>query len=287
MKHPIKPTIFLLCLFFVAQIIGLLITNAYLTDTGWMPLPNVLGFGVERPDLSPSQTVWTVLIAILAGTFIFLAILKWKFFGLIKVWFFLALMFCLHIAFGAFIPSIPAFFLAIFLTSLKLFKNNFFVHNFTELFIYGGLASIFIPLLTVLTGFILLILISIYDMYAVWQSKHMIHLAEAQAKQGIFAGLALPYKLSKLHKKSRTTKQKLQTKIPVAILGGGDIGFPLMFTGALFVKYGWSSLIIIPFSTLALALLFFGAKKNKFYPAMPFISFGCFVGFLFQWFFLL
>ena len=38
------------------------------------------------------------------------------------------------------------------------------------------------------------------------------------------------------------------------------------------------SLFIITGSTLALAYLFYTAEKDKFYPAMPFISVGCFIG---------
>jgi len=33
-------------------------------------------------------------------------------------------------------------------------------------------------------------------------------------------------------------------------------------------------------TTLALFSLFMYAKKNKFYPAMPFLTAGCFIGFL-------
>ena len=40
------------------------------------------------------------------------------------------------------------------------------------------------------------------------------------------------------------------------------------------------SSIIILTTTIALALLFFFAEKGKFYPAMPIISAGCFVGYI-------
>ncbi len=290
MKHPITPTLFLIILFFCAQIIGLFVTNSYLTKIdgklSWAPLPSVLGVGVERPELSPKQTVWTVIIAIIIGTMIFLGILKFKFFNLMKAWFFLALLLCLHIAFGAFIPSIIAFILALLFAYLKLFKNNFYVHNFTELFLYSGLGMIFVPLLTINTVFVLLLLISLYDMYAVWKSKHMIALAKAQAENGLFAGLVLPYKFPKI---LQATRHKLRTsnrQPSVAILGGGDIGFPIIFSGVVFSVYGFNALIVSVFAAISLALLFFLAKKNVFYPAMPFISAGCFAGYSILWLFL-
>lgn len=288
MKHPPIPTIFLIILFFLAQIIGLAITNSYLKpDLSWKPLPSVLGVGLERPKMSPGQTVSVVALAILFGTLIFLLILRLKFFKFVKLWFFIVLLFCLHIAFGAFMNNNLAFFLAVIFTYLKTFRNNFFIHNFTELFVYGGLTTIFIPLLTIKTAFILLILISCYDMYAVWKTKHMIALAKSQAEQGVFAGLALPYKFPKPVYHPPQVKLSKIKPVRVAILGGGDIGFPLMFTGTLFVKYGWSVLIVTLFTSLSLAFLFLSAKKNKFYPAMPFITLGCFLGYFFHQFFLL
>jgi hypothetical protein len=38
------------------------------------------------------------------------------------------------------------------------------------------------------------------------------------------------------------------------------------------------ALLIVLGATLALAGLFYASKKGKFYPAMPFITAGCFVG---------
>ncbi|MBI5066033.1 hypothetical protein HZA97_07385 [Candidatus Woesearchaeota archaeon] len=302
MKHPITPTLFLLLIFVLAQVIGLVIANNYLERTTegvkWGSLPSVLGAEIERPQLNPQQTVWMVVGSIIAGTLIFLGILRFNFFRLIKIWFFLALFFCLHIAFGAFVPSVVALVLALIFTYLKLFRNNFYIHNFTELFIYGGLSAIFIPLLTIKSAFVLLVLISLYDAYAVWKSKHMITLAKAQASHGLFAGLIVPYKFPRfsvkdLFHKPQTSNERLQTskdksQTPTAILGGGDISFPLLFSGAVLVKYGFfSALVIIPFSAVALAGLFYYGEKKKFYPAMPFISAGCFVGFLVLWLFLL
>ncbi|MBS3145707.1 hypothetical protein J4414_02800 [Candidatus Woesearchaeota archaeon] len=109
-----------------------------------------------------------------------------------------------------------------------------------------------------------MILISIYDMYAVWKSKHMIKLAKFQSKLKTFAGLFIPYEKNK-----------------AAILGGGDIAFPLLFAGVVLLEKGlYPSILIIVYSALALFLLFLFGKKKKFYPAMPFISLGCFLGYL-------
>ncbi|MBU1974292.1 MAG: hypothetical protein KKH52_02755, partial [Nanoarchaeota archaeon] len=77
-------------------------------------------------------------------------------------------------------------------------------------------------------------------------------------------------------------KKKLKGKkemVRTAILGGGDIGFTLIFAGVVLKELGvWQSLVIPWFACLGLALLLWFSQEKKFYPAMPFISAGCFVG---------
>ena len=64
-----------------------------------------------------------------------------------------------------------------------------------------------------------------------------------------------------------------------AILGGGDIGFPLIFAGVVMKELGiWQSMIIPFFALMGLAFLLWRSDEKKFYPAMPFIGAGCFIG---------
>ena len=169
----------------------------------------------------------------------------------------------MSVAFSAFTIPIVAFIIAFTLTILKVFYSQQpYYHNFSELFLYGGLAVIFIPVFSILSISLLLILIAIYDAIAVWKTKHMVVLARQQAKTHLFAGLSFSYGDHK-----------------TAILGGGDIGFPLLYTGVLFVTYGWLALIVTLTTTLSLYGLLRYGKKNTFYPAMPFIAAGCFLGY--------
>ena len=65
-----------------------------------------------------------------------------------------------------------------------------------------------------------------------------------------------------------------------AILGGGDVAFPLLFSGVLLKTTGGfvAPVITTLTTTVALALLFYYGEKGKFYPAMPFITLGCLIG---------
>ena len=272
MKHSLKIILILVMLFLVTQYFGLFIIDSYstetiqningenITNTTWLALP----FNIERPTVQQETSSIALLISIFLITFLILLIIKYNLEIVWKTWFFTSVLFCLLIAFGSFLTAQLSFILASVLSYAKIFKRNIITQNISELFIYGGLASIFVPVMNILSVSIFLILISIYDYIAVFKTKHMIKMAKSQAKLKIFPGILIPYKKNK-----------------AAILGGGDLGLPLIFTGVALKTLGNTAYIIPIFSTLALYCLMAIGKKNKFYPAMPFLSIGCFAGYLF------
>jgi len=82
-------------------------------------------------------------------------------------------------------------------------------------------------------------------------------------------------------KKEKLKKEFAKIKVHLAILGGGDVAFSLIFAGVALRAFGlMNALIVVAFSTIALALLFIFSKKGRFYPAMPFITAGCWAGIL-------
>jgi presenilin-like A22 family membrane protease len=313
MKHTIKITIILLSIFFLSQYIGLAVVNQYIDHdqtkiTGETTFSNLpLG---ERPVMDQNTSYILVIAAVLIGTALLFGIIKLGAMRLWKAWFALALFITLTTSFAAFTTTFIAISLAIIFTSWRIFKNNPIIHNATEPLIYAGIAAIFVPIFNLFSISILLILIAIYDAYAVWKSKHMIVLAKAQKKAGIFAGLQIPHqwslkksttdnKVISTSKQTTTSKQATTSKSKVpkfkeakdikkkgkvikahsAILGGGDIAFPLLFAGVLLKDYSMTAALILPiFATAALSILFYYSEKRKFYPAMPFIGAGCFVG---------
>ncbi|TKJ17291.1 hypothetical protein CEE44_02025 [Candidatus Woesearchaeota archaeon B3_Woes] len=305
MKHSLRVTLLLILFFLLSQIIGLGIISKYITieevekidlitnetyvvnETIALDLPH----NIERPQFNTSSEFITYLvIAILLATILFLFLIKIKTFFLWKLWFFFAVFLCLTIAFNSFIPKVIATFLGFLLALWKVIKPNILVHNLTELFIYGGLAAILVPIDIVneYTILILLLLISIYDAYSVWKSKHMIKMARFQAKSKVFAGLLVPYKKETTKKVSQKGKVKFKG-IKTAILGGGDVAFPLLFAGAVMKSQiltnsfaiAFSKTLIIPlFTSIALLLLFIKGREDRFYPALPFLTAGCIIGYI-------
>ncbi len=307
-KHSKHITLILLALFIVAQYLGIAILYSYVdpvqtTATGQMTFRDAPF--VERPELEEDTSYIPIMISIIVGTVIVLILMRFRLHAVWKGWFLLSIVISLTVAFGAFVPAIVALVLAVGLGVWKIFRPNFWVHNGTEIFMYGGLASIFVPVLNLFSVSILMVLIGVYDAYAVWKSKHMITLAKETTKARVFAGLFVPYgkdgfkkvdekkvekveSSSKVHKdlkphtstSAHSTSAHIQPPQPrTAILGGGDIAFPLLFAGVVFKEIGlWQSLIIPLFALAGLGLLLWYGKQDRFYPAMPFIGAGCFVG---------
>lgn len=302
MKHTIVITIILILLFFVSQVIGLTIVKQYIdiekTAEEGVTVFKELPFGQERPPVDAKVSWVFIIVAVLIGTAIAFGLIKFKLWKVWKIWFFLAIWMCVTIAFAAYVNQWIALGVAVVLAGWKIFKPNSIIHNLTEMFIYAGIAAILVPIMNLFAAILMLILISVYDYWAVFKSKHMIKLAQAQSKARVFAGLQIPYgglkrqietpitkeqakKIKAEAKKEKKKVKLVKVKRRMAILGGGDMAFALLFAGTAMKYVGFSrSIIIAAFATATLGFILFHGRKDKFYPAMPFISVGCVVGYL-------
>ncbi len=293
MKHSLKITFILVALFFVAQFVGLFTINKYISvdtkDTGEVEVyypDTAIGEQPQIPEGERNLNFIPIIMAVLVGTVFLFILIRFNLSRVWKFWFFMAITLSLSVAFGVYFDKWwIALMLGAVFSLFRVFKPNVFVHNFTEVFIYPGITILILPWLNLFSAFVLLILISLYDMYAVWRSKHMVKLAKFQLKSKMFAGISMSYKETGSSKSSKKGK-----KMSNAILGGGDIAFPLLFSAAvmqnLIIYQGISKLsalmlsyIVSTGAGIGLVILFFYSKKNKFYPAMPFITLGCLIGY--------
>lgn len=236
-------------------------------------------------DIKPKSSLVSIIIALAIAIVLMILLMRFNAEKFLRLWFFLVVIIALGITLTAALPkftaaSFIAILVALPLAYFKVFKRNIIIHNLTEVMIYPGIAAIFVPLVTITTAIILLILISLYDMYAVWHTGFMQRMARYQIKTlKIFSGFFIPY----MNSKDRTgiKKQagsKKSVKVSVAILGGGDVVFPIILAGVVMQQLSfWYGFIVSVGATLALAVLFYMSEKGKFYPAMPFISIGCFL----------
>ena len=109
----------------------------------------------------------------------------------------------------------------------------------------------------------------------------MVKMAQFQSNAKMFAGLHFDYGKPISTKKVKRSKNSKMS----AVLGGGDMGFPLLFSGVLLKTFSIPQVAIVVFFTAAgLFALLTLSEKGKFYPAMPFITGGAFVGYLIAFF---
>ncbi len=300
LKHNTKITAILISMFIITQLIGLFVTSVY---TNGLKLP----YGMEPPrEIKEQPRGFEIILAFLIALTLFFVLVKINAETFIRLWFFLVTILALALSLNAiffklnlFYYSVLALMLAIALSYIKIFKKHLLTHNITELLIYPGIAAVFIPLINVFWIIILLLLISIYDIWAVWHSKIMQKMAKFQINNlKFFTGFFVPYADKKQWDKIKEIKQKYVNKpalierhfkksrirINLAILGGGDIIFPIITSGVFYKYFGLvESLIIMFCAIISLLLLFVMAKKGKFYPAMPFITIGLYLGIIISW----
>ena len=285
-------------MFVVTQLIGLAVIHSYTEEE--------LPYGMEPPeDIEPQFSLISIVIAFAMAIFLVLLLTKLRAAIFLRLWFFIVVIIALGITFNSLfvyfnIPytAIIAVLVALPLAFFKIFKRHLIVHNLTELMIYPGIAAVFVPILNVWTIIVLLVAISIYDIYAVWHSGFMQKMAKFQINElKFFAGFFVPYMKKKDRIQLKQIKQKYKKqasmekalkkkklKVNLAILGGGDVIFPIIAAGIFLQTFGLVSALFVTLgATTALLILFTSARKGKFYPAMPFISAGIFAGMLVSW----
>lgn len=324
MKHNLKITIILISMFLITQIIGLFVIYIYQSPDYKIP------FGMDPPEeltQDPPDFPITILTAFVFAIFLFFLLTKINAEKFIRLWFFVVTTLAIGLALKAFaffifkkdfllgslisfqselsLISIVIILISLPLAYLKIFKRDIRVHNITELLIYPGIAAVFVPILGVLGIIILLLAISLYDLWAVWRSEFMQKMAKYQINNlKFFTGFFIPYANKKQKSQIKQIKdkslkldenkrekyleqqfKKSKIKISLAILGGGDVIFPIITAGVFLRVYEsvYPALIITLFATLGLLGLFIMARKGKFYPAMPFLTISMYLGMMVSW----
>jgi presenilin-like A22 family membrane protease len=126
---------------------------------------------------------------------------------------------------------------------------------------------------------LLLIVFSIYDIIAVYKTKHMIKMAKEFIEAKAIPGLILPQKFSEVSVPLKEVKMGGR----FLVLGSGDIIFPLLLVSSLVPEGIKKSFIVAFFATLGLLVsisIFLSQKTRKPIPALPPIALFSIIGFL-------
>lgn len=261
----IKPIATIALIYVLIQSIGLIIsytgpggTSGIVENVREGSMPAV----VQKPEeaISSAQIFFYVLVS----TAILLVLIKIRLQKIIPVMVYLGLLAGILITLTGLFGDIGVILtLLVFLIAIWK-RKNLFVTNTTLIFAIPGIGSWLGASLAFTPSLILLLLLSVYDLIAVFGTKHMITIAE----------------------ESRN-KIPLMVGVPVGerilALGTGDLTIPLVFTVSVLRDTTLMDAVITGVGGLiALILLFTYVtnKKNVMLPALPPLAVGLITGYL-------
>ena len=238
---------------------------------------------VPKIEITPSFFS-QFFISVAFGLAIILLIIKFVKSGfkkrvLLKAIFLLAFSLGSLIFFEVWLGEPIALIFVLFLVFLWIKMPNIFTHDLLMISGMAGLGSYLGLGLTPEVVAILLVIFSVYDIIAVYKTKHMVKMAKEMMEAGALPGLFLPSKISELN----TPLEKTSLGGKFLILGGGDIVFPLLFSVSALQDGIIQSIIIAFFSLLGLLAsfwLFFRQKERRAIPALPPIALFSIIGYL-------
>lgn len=254
----INSLILLISIYLAVQIIGLNVGLELMKQIEGSVIPPA----VENPESISSPIQIFLYIILMTG--LLLIFIRFNLGFIIKILLFLGIFAGVFIAFWSFFGDY-ALAITIPLIILTIWKRrNPFLMNFTLIWTISGIGGYLGASLHFIPSLLFLVILSAYDIAAVFWTKHMVTLAE-EAKDKLPIFFAIP-----------VGKRTLG-------LGTGDLAIPLVFSVSVLGDYGFNhALITTAGGLLGLISLFFHiSKKRKIaLPALPPIAIGLIFGFL-------
>jgi presenilin-like A22 family membrane protease len=206
-----------------------------------------------------------LLIKLFRGRFIFELIFSLAIFG--GIWFLANLFFSNGIA----------ILLASALTLVRLLVPYIFLQNLIMIFGIAGIASTLGSTTSWQTILLILLILSLYDIIAVYETKHMVTMFKGLLERGVIFALIVPTKLKLLFAHLREARPGEG----FFFLGTGDLALPSIFVVSAFVAHPLLGLGSALGSVMGLALtnIIFIRENRRPMPALPPITLGTVFGF--------
>jgi len=257
-------------LFATTLVVGIFSAYQYSTYPILESLPEI--------KFSWSDVVFFVLMAL----FIFLTS-KYKKLGKISYRIFLILVVFsgTQIVAGSFLSQPNDLWVALFVVLVFIMTRNVLAHNVGIILGIAGIGSILGLSILPKTVVIIMIVLSFYDIIAVYITKHMVSMVKNMMEAGAIFGFIIPSEIKGLF----SNKQEVQAQIgdKFMILGSGDVGLPVVLVSSM-VRYSVAGAIVVAiFSLLGLLathLIFVNQKERKPMAALPPIATMSIIGYL-------
>lgn len=175
----------------------------------------------------------------------------------------------------------------LFIMVIFLAVKNVLTHNIGIILAVAGVGSMLGLAISPRTAVIAMVILSFYDIIAVYVTKHMVIMAKTMMESGAIFGFIIPSQVRGLF----SPKQEAQAQVGIGlpgqggqfmILGSGDIGLPVVLASSM-VGYSVNGAIIVAmFSLVGLFithLIFVNQKERKPMAALPPIATMSIIGY--------
>lgn len=185
------------------------------------------------------------------------------------------------------LPAVAAG-IAVAVATLWLFIPRVWLHNLLMVITLAAMGTLFGVMLAPWTAIAFMLAISVYDILAV-RYGYMMWMVKRLSVADVLPAFIIPVTISGWNlnlRKAALFEEKAEREF--SVLGGGDIGFPLLLIVSVFFNYGFArSLVVAGFSLLGLAAAYLVQRivlKGRPTPALPPISLLTIIGFLIVYF---
>lgn len=170
---------------------------------------------------------------------------------------------------------------AIIISSVFLTVRNVLVHDISVVLGIAGISSILGVSISPETAVLLLVILSFYDIFAVYWTKHMVYMAQSMIESGAIFGFVIPFEWKDMFYHKNEARQKIGEKF--MILGSGDIGLPVIMASSLAVISLKQAVITASFTIIGLFLthlIFINQSGRRPMAALPPIATLTIIGYL-------
>lgn len=272
-KRKALPVLISSAVFFMLVMGAGIASSAHLAATGLSKI------GTQKISVSGFIIIFAITTLFFMSLVYFLKVKKIKR-AIFKILFVLVVYVGSAIFFKIWIGTVPAFIAGICLALAWLMRPKVLVQNFCLTFSMLGVGIFLGYVFSPAAAALLLALFSVYDLLAVYVTKHMIAMAKEMVASGALAAVYIPMKLSGFGEDVNKVAAGAEKFL---ILGGGDIVFPLFFCVSVARYYGTAGAAITAgFATAGFCASFYqfvSQKTRRPIPALPPIAFFSLIGY--------
>lgn len=197
-----------------------------------------------------------------------------------QIFFIFALFIGIQTVFGAVLSGVLPTILAVIFVLIRIFSPIVFVHNLTVMVAIAGASAVLGLGISPLAAVVLLAILSVYDIVAVYKTKHMVKMAKEMAQRGALFAFIIPEKISDMGVR---IKAVIPGEKNFLMLGGGDVALPLLLVVSVAPQGIKQSLIVAAFTFLGFLfthILFSSQKIRRPMPALPPIALAAILGYI-------